>query len=169
MTTISWDLFVSQIRQVYPDAEPQRLAPSPEVCVFDYDWFHETFWPYWCEVRRTINQNLEEQPLQNNINRGICDEITKRMICELSICARRANVDKDVGPGAVEASVKINGIPLNYVPDGLHRTAIVALTKDKGATFDCVFVEPQLKYEMFQVTALIDAANNRVVLVEFWL
>ena len=168
MTPIPFIEFAQRIAQVYPDVRGQVIAPAPRVHVFDEAWFRDTFWIYFGDVKREINSKLPTKPLQNNARRGICDELTKRLIAELTLCTRVAHNDEDVGPGAVEATVDIApGAMLNRVPSGLHRCAIVALTKDH-VVWRPVFIEPQLDYANFETTDLLDAAGHGHQLVEHW-
>ena len=168
MTPIPFIEFQLRIAQVFPDARGQDIAPAPHVHIFDETWFQETFWPYLGAVKREINAKVSVRPLQNNVRRGICDEINKRMLAELTLCTRTAHDDADVAPGAVEATVLIGTEPLNLVPTGWHRCAIVGLPKDH-VSWRPVFVESQLDYANYQTTDLLDAAGRGVVLRESFL
>ena len=165
---IPWLEFQQRISALAPSCSIQFLAPAPYVHVFDAQWLQEDFWPVWCETKRELNQTVPARPLENNARRGICDEITKRFIAELTLSTRIKYADEDVAPGAQEVSVIIYNEPLNFVSDGAHRTAILAVTKD-GQTWNPVFVEPQISYAQYQTTTLDDALARGVLLVERWL
>jgi len=165
---IPWLEFQQRIAALAPDCKAQILAPAPYVHVFDAKWLQEDFWPIWCEIKRELNEAVSSRPLENNARRGICDEITKRFIAELTLSTRIKYADEDVAPGAQEVSVIIYNEPLNFVSDGAHRTAILAVTKD-GQTWNPVFVEPQISYAQYQTTTLDDALARGVLLVERWL
>lgn len=157
--------FQMRVAQIFPDAKAQDIAPAPYVHVYDERWLQEEFWPYFCEVKRVLNERIKARPMKNNARRGICDEINKRMICELTLATRIRYEDEDVGPGAVESTVRITDAPLNLVPDGWHRCAIAAVTKD-GVNWRPVFIESQLSYAQYQTTDLLDAAGFGVQLHE---
>ena len=165
---IPWLEFQQRIAALAPDCKAQILAPAPYVHVFDAKWLQEDFWPVWCGVKRELNEAVPVRPMENNSRRGICDEITKRFIAELTLSTRIKYGDEDVAPGALEASILIQEEPLNFVSCGAHRTAILAITKD-GQTWNPAFVEPQLFYAQFQTTTLDDALARGVLLVERWL
>lgn len=152
-----------------PDTKQQDIAAAPYVHVFDEAWLQETFWPYWCEVKREIDNKLPVRPMTNNQRRGICDEITKRFMAELTLSCRIANGDEDVAPGALEATVRIPpGQSLNMVSDGWHRAALLAVTQNQK-DFRLVFVEPQLVYAQYETEPLDVAIARGVELRECWL
>ncbi|NBR87736.1 MAG: hypothetical protein EBS84_20165 [Proteobacteria bacterium] len=155
--------------QEAPLCREQVMMTAPYVHVFDRMWLQETFWPYWDKVKRAINKQLKNKPLENTVKRGICDEITKRFVSELIIASRQLHGDEDVGVAALESSVMIlQDRSLNYVPGlGGHRTCVLGLT-DNGETFEVEFVEPQLTYAMFQTTKIRDAIVDSVEFVERW-
>ena len=165
---IPWLEFQQRISALAPSCSIQFLAPAPYVHVFDAQWLQEDFWPIWCEIKRELNEAVPSRPMKNNARRGICDEITKRFIAELTLSTRIKYGDEDVAPGALEASIMIYDEPVNLVSDGAHRTSILAVTND-GQTWNPVFVEPQLSYAQFQTTTLDDAIARGVLLVERWL
>jgi hypothetical protein len=160
--------FQMRVAKIFPDAKAQDIAPAPYVHVFDAEWLQEGFWPVWGEVKRELNNAIPARPMANNARRGICDEITKRFISELTLSTRIRYIDEDVAPGVLDATVRITGEPLNRVSDGWHRCAIVATTKD-GVKWTPVFVEPQLDYANYQTTDLLDAAGAGVQLHEHFI
>jgi hypothetical protein len=157
--------FQMRVAQIFPDAKAQDIAPAPYVHVFDSNWLQEDFWPVWCEVKRELNNAIPARPMANNARRGICDEITKRFVAELTLSTRIRYVDEDVAPGILDATVRITGEPLNRVSDGWHRCAIAALTTN-GVDWFPAFVEPQLAYDQYKTTDLLDAAGLGVQLHE---
>lgn len=165
---IPWNEFKYGILSLAPDCVTQEIAPAPDVHVFDEDWLQETFWPYFCEVKRELDLKLSVRPMTNNAKRGICDEINKRLIAELTLSCRVRHGDENVAPGAVESTVLIGRTPLNLVSDGCHRNAILALSKN-GGPWRPKFVEAQLSYAQYQTTSLVDALERDVSLRECWL
>ena len=159
--------FQSRVAGVFPDAHGQAIAPAPYVHVFDETWLQETFWPHWCAVKRAIDEQLPARPMTNSGQRGICDEINKRLIAELILSCRIANADANIAPGALEASVLIVG-GLNRVASGAHRCAIAAVTKN-GTEWRPVFIESQLSYADYETTDMLDAAGRGTVLCEHWM
>lgn len=165
---ISFAKFQAMVWDVYPDAQGQIYPIAPDVHIFDEDWFQNEFWPKWTETVRAINEQLKNEPLQNNAQRGLCDEINKRLVVELTQATRQTHGNANVGPGVFEATVVIPaGYALNLVPAGVHRAAIIGLTKD-GKTVKLKFGESQLKYAQYQVTPLSIAKSAGVELPEFW-
>lgn len=167
--SIPYPEFQLRVSQEAPTCREQIMMTAPYVHVFDRNWMQETFWPYWDAVRKELNRKLLNAPEQNNVKRGICDEITKRFISELIVASRQLHGDEDIGIAAVESSVMIpEGYSLNYVPGlGGHRTIVCALTDD-GQTFSVEFLEPQLTYALYQTTKVRDAIVDGVEYVERW-
>lgn len=165
---ITWLEFQLGLAIIAPDCRLQDLATAPVVHVYDEAWLRDEFWPYWGDVKRTLN-TLPEQPLTNNSLRRNCEEINKRFVAELILSTRRLYGDEDVGAAALESSVLIpNGVSLCGVRDGAHRNAILAVTKN-GQPHRYVFVESQLNYSNYETCNVADALARGVSLRECWL
>lgn len=159
--------FTKAVTGAFPNARVQIMPIAPYVHVFDSEFVAHEFWPVWREIVIQINEKVKNRPLENNAERGICDEINTRFVAECALSTRQTYGDEDVGPGVLAASLIIpHGYNLNAVPGfGGHRTAIMAMTSD-GKTWAPHFIEPQLKHGHFQTTRLPDACLAGVGLVE---
>jgi hypothetical protein len=166
---IPFSEFSNVISAYLPDCRMQDIPTAPYVHVFDERFLQEEFWPAWSGIVKEINRKLPSRPLQNSAARGLCDEVTKRLLAEACLSSRQTYGDEDVGPGMREVSVLIpDGYSLNMVPGyGWHRTVIVAVTKN-GTDWRPLFIEPQLEYANYQTTTLDDAASAGVTARECW-
>lgn len=169
--TIPFPEFTSVIQAYFPKCHIQEIMPAANVHVFDPEFLQEEFWPVWCETKRAVNNTYANKPLENNAKRGICDEINKDFIVQLTKSTRQKYGDEDVAPGVLESSVMIpDGYALNLVPGyGAHRTAIIALKTDDSAGWQPFFVEAQLNYAQYEITPLADAVVAGVDVRECWL
>lgn len=166
--TVAWPEMQRAIGEVFPDARQQLVAAAPYVFVFSEHWFQQDFWPHWCDVKRAMNAAMPVRPMLNNRRRGICDEISKRFVSELTLATRLRADDEDIAPAVVEATIMLGHEPLNKVADGMHRAFIVLLTRD-GSTFVPYFAEPQLDFASYEITTLDSAFARGHWLVECWL
>jgi hypothetical protein len=151
-----------------PGIKQQDVPTAAYVHVFNRQWFRETFWPYWDAEKAALDAQLQNKPETNNLKRGTCDEITKRFISCLIICARQLHGDEDVGVAALETSIDLGNAQLNYVPGpGRHRTVTIALTDDESE-YIIEAAEPQLTYANYQTTPVENAVALGVRYLECW-
>lgn len=168
---INYHEFVGRIETVCGGLRGAKpvLIPSAEVNILNLDWLRNEFFPVWIKYKFAYAAQ-QNKPLENNVKRGICDEIAGR--CKtLLIEASRKEMGDDPTAGAVaEINLMIPaGYSLNHVPGyGGHRTLLLGVTTDNKDWFP-LFFEQQLTYENYQDTSLDDAVSNNVVLYDFWL
>ena len=169
--TIPFPEFTSVIKAYFPECHTQEIMPAAKVHVFDEEDLQEQFWPVWDKIKRAVNEAYKNRPLENSAIRGICDEINKDFIVQLTKSTRQKYGNEDVAPGVLETSVIIPAdYALNHVPGyGAHRTAIFAIKTKDSVGWQPKFGESQLTYAQFQLTNLDDAVVAGVDARECWL
>jgi len=142
---------------------PDMFA-SMQVFVFDDAWVEDEFNPFWWEYL-VAYRNQRNQPLENNAQRGICDEITERCGSHFSEAARKFMGDVDCRAGAIFTRGRIPaGEFLNQVPGpGGHQFLMLATTKNQK-DFNLYAYDPQTR----QRTLLADAVARGVIVRDHW-
>ena len=110
---------------------PRRFA-SLNVFVFDDASLDEEFTPFWLEYLK-VYRKQHNQPLQNNVRRGICDEITMRCVSLFKESARMKLNDVEATAAAFQTRGDIpGGLVLNNVEGPVtHEFILVATTKNQ--------------------------------------
>jgi len=143
---------------------PEMFA-SMQVFVFDESWVDDEFNPFWWEYLATYRSE-RNQPLENNEQRGICDEISERCGSHFSEATRKLMGDVDCRSGAPFVRIRIPAdAAINRVPGpGGHEPILLVTTKD-GKTFTLWIYEPQNRLR----TPLAAAVAAGISVRDIWL
>lgn len=161
---------IAQVQEICaPTSGPEgvrlpEMFASMQVFVFDDGWIEEEFNPFWGEYLFTY-RSQKNQPLENNEQRGICDEISERCGSHFSEATRKLMGDTDCRSGAPFVRIRIPaGASVNRVPGpGGHQPLLLATTKDQK-TFQLFIYEPQNRMR----TPLADAVAAGVSVRDLW-
>jgi hypothetical protein len=148
------------------------MFASMQVFVFEDQWLDDEFTPFWLKYldRYRDEHNL---PLENNSQRGICDEITERCGSLFSEAARKKVGDVDCRAGAMFTRIRLpGGVVLNRVAGpGGHELLVVATRPASKRPEDCTYKDVTLRAYEDQNglhTPVADAVSRGVVFSSQW-